>query len=118
MKNMAETTNTDDQPSEEVVEDERHVPSEGPTAEAKSNADKVEGFQKGGNRRPWPVDQGNYASFGAILRDFYASLSYSYMNRIFEKGMKQFKSGEHLDLEDLFEVPENMSSAFLVDRFW
>ena len=113
MKGPTDTTNTDDQTSDGVMDNKEPGPSEGPEAEAKQNAEK-KGFETGD--RPWPVERGNGS--GGFIRDMYELLSYSYMNRIFEKGMKQFKSGEHLDLEDLFEVPKDMSAAYLVDKFW
>ena len=111
---MTETTNTDDQNSDVVIEQEP-LPSEGPTVEARPTDEKTD-FESGG--RPWPVHEGKHSSLKGVLGEMYESLSYSYMNRIFEKGMKQFKSGDHLDLEDLFEVPQEMSSANLVDKFW
>uniref|UniRef100_A0A7S3L4V8 ATP-dependent transporter ycf16 n=1 Tax=Amphora coffeiformis TaxID=265554 RepID=A0A7S3L4V8_9STRA len=114
MKSMTETANTDDQNSDDIIDQEPR-PSEGPTAEARQHDEKT-AVESGG--RPWPAHQGKHSSLRGVLHETYESLSYSYMNRIFEKGMKQFKSGDHLDLEDLFEVPQDMSSAHLVDKFW
>jgi len=118
MKSMTDTTNSDDQNSDDVL-DQETLPCEGPAAEAQEqtpNRDEKTDFESGG--RPWPVHRGNHSSLNGILREIYELLSYSYMNRIFEKGVKQFKSGDHLDLKDLFEVPQDMSSAYLVEKFW
>lgn len=71
--------------------------------------------------KPWPVDRSaqhhHDNTLWGFLADLYNSLSYSYMKPILEKGKNQFISGEHLDIQDLFEVPAHMASAVLVERF-
>jgi hypothetical protein len=40
------------------------------------------------------------------------------MNPILRKGKGQFKNGDHLVLEDLYEVPDDMKSDVLAASFW
>jgi hypothetical protein len=62
---------------------------------------------------PWP----EYLGFG-FIRNVFTSWSFSYMNPILKLGKRQFKDGHHLTLEDLYDVPEDMKSEYLVKRFW
>ena len=120
MTSMTDTAGTDDQQSDNVTDNGSsppYLPAEGRT-KMNGKKDGHAGQHDDQVKKPWPVDRRNHTSLRKTLHDLYISLSYSYMNPIFEKGMNQFKSGEHLDLEDLFGVPENMSSAFLVEKFW
>ena len=52
------------------------------------------------------------------LRGLYSSWSFSYMNPILRKGKDQFKEGDHLEIGDLYKVPDDMRSEVLVARFW
>jgi hypothetical protein len=62
---------------------------------------------------PWP----EYLGFG-WFRNVFISWSFSYMNPILRLGKRQFKDGHHLTLEDLYDVPDDMRSEYLVKRFW
>lgn len=110
---MTDTAASDDQQSDNVTDTDSPLrPEEGFSTSTKTpekDDDKI--------KKPWPVDR-RKQTLGESLHDLYMSLSYTYMNPIFEKGMNQFKSGEHLDLEDLFAVPHDMSSGVLVQKFW
>ena len=110
---MTETAGTDDQQS-----DCGAAPEKGDNKTTTNKKDEQQQQHQQQQTKPWPVHRQPKSSLREALRDLYMTLSYSYMNPIFQKGMNQFKSGEHLDLEDLFEVPSNMSSAHLVERFW
>lgn len=65
---------------------------------------------------PWPESR----DWPRNLRWLYRlgeSWSYSYMGPILRKGRRQFKDGEHLTHDDLFEVPEDLRSSDLVTKF-
>ena len=112
---MTETAGTDDQQSDDHDDINENG---GPSTRAEGPTKTVAKQQDPHGNKPWPVDRRKHATLRERLRNLFMTLSYSYMNPIFEKGMNQFKSGEHLDMEDLFEVPPSMSSAYLVEKFW
>lgn len=118
MPSMTETAGTDDQQSDDNDDNDDIDENGGPSTSAEGATKPIAKQQTPQGSKPWPVDRRNHATLREMLRNLYLSLSYSYMNPIFEKGVNQFKSGEHLDLEDLFEVPPGMSSAYLVEKFW
>lgn len=105
---LTETKTTDEQPSEEMSEE--HDQQQPRRRKSRAHQD---------GSKPWPVDnRSSYASLWEAFTDMCNSLTYTYMNPILEKGRNQFKSGDHIDVDDLFEVPPHMSSAVLVSRFW
>ena len=59
----------------------------------------------------WPENGGSF------LGNLYQSWSYAYMYPVLKKGKGQFKEGQHLSLQDLYPVPENMEATFLVRNF-
>jgi hypothetical protein len=69
---------------------------------------------------PWPEYLGGREPVRICvwIQDVYTSWSFSYMNPILRKGKRQFKDGHHLGLDDLYDVPEDMRSEYLVQRFW
>ena len=104
------TVGTEDPQSD--MDDDRGTP----TTERERAREKTEPFN---GAKPWPVEREGCTATTPCdtFVDWYNKLSYSYMNPIFQKGMNQFKSGQHLDMDDLFRVPTEMSSAVLVKRF-
>lgn len=77
--------------------------------------------------RPWPeynnkngasASASAYCSLGSRLKAVYSSWSFSYMNPVLHKGKRQFKDGHHLTLDDLYDVPDDMRSEYLVNEFW
>jgi hypothetical protein len=67
---------------------------------------------------PWPEYLGGRARMCGWFRNVFTSWSYSYMNPILRKGKDQFKDGHHLTIEDLYDVPDDMRSEYLVKQFW
>ena len=114
------TTGTDDQQSDEMIDDNDEKGESGQAPHGANNkfTEAVKEAPPVGGK-PWPVEaMDQKASLCDRIRIWYGTLFYSYMNPIFQKGMNQFKSAEHLDQKDLFEVPSNMASEKLVERFW
>ena len=62
---------------------------------------------------PWPEDDMK----GFWLFNMLSRWSYSYLNPLLRKGSRQKKEGFRLDQDDLFDVPQSMSSTLLHDRF-
>lgn len=109
-----------------------------PLPESVDDNDRVEGEEKqerfgvspvsSGNKKSqdepvsfgnaWPEYLGGRACMGGWFRNVFTSWSFSYMNPILRKGKQQFKDGHHLTLEDLYDVPDDMKSEYLVKRFW
>jgi len=65
----------------------------------------------------WPENLGGGRLF-ARIGGLYTSWSFSYMNPILRKGKRQFEDGHHLSWNDLYDVPDDMRSEYLVKRFW
>jgi hypothetical protein len=96
--------------------------------ERKERQEKYLGVSTGNKRsqvepvsfgNPWPEYLGGRrARICGWFRDVFTSWSFSYMNPILRKGKRQFKDGHHLTLEDLYDVPDDMRSEYLVQRFW
>jgi ABC-type multidrug transport system fused ATPase/permease subunit len=120
---MGETISTEDQQSD-IEEEISDAPSSNDAIDCKAKQERKERTTPSDKKgpKPWPVDHhkcptGHNFVWGGTLVNWYHVCFYSYMNPIFKKGMNQFKSGEHLDLDDLFSVPSDMSSAKLVQKF-
>jgi hypothetical protein len=92
---------------------------------SKKSQEESESF-KFGTDNPWPEylvgsGGGNKSRAGMCVwwfRNVCTSWSFSYMNPILRKGKRQFQDGHHLTLEDLYDVPDDMRSEYLVQRFW
>src|SRR3569623_1133970 len=52
------------------------------------------------------------------IRDIFNSWTYGYMKPILRKGRRLFQEEEQLEIGDLFEVPSNSTSEYLVKLFW
>lgn len=65
----------------------------------------------------WPEDS-RPVTFRGRMRRLYNSWTYSYMHPILQKGRRQFQDKNHLTQEDLFEVPDDLRSALLLQQFW
>jgi hypothetical protein len=83
----------------------------------KKSQEESESFKSG---NPWPeyLGGGKRSRICGWFRNVYTSWSFSYMNPILRKGKSQFKDGHHITLEDLYDVPDDMRSEYLVKRFW
>jgi hypothetical protein len=66
----------------------------------------------------WPETRPHKNSLFLWLSLTYSRWSYSYMNPILRKGRRQFKDGDHLELEDLYRVPQDMEANYLSAQFW
>jgi len=88
------------------------------TSEYENGAEKDSEEVKTAERKAWPENFGRERNIKRWLLGIYNRWSYSYMNPVLRKGRRQFKDGEHLLLEDLYEVPDDMRSELLVERFW
>jgi hypothetical protein len=96
-------------------------------AKREERQEKYLGVSTGNKRRqdgpvsfgnPWPEYLDGKERICGWFRNVFTSWSFSYMNPILRKGKHQFKDGHHLNLEDLYDVPDDMRSEYLVKRFW
>jgi hypothetical protein len=55
---------------------------------------------------------------GFSVVSFLQSSTFSYMSKILDKGAERARSGEHLTLDHLYEVPERMKSRALKETFY
>lgn len=69
------------------------------------------------NKKTWPEVPLEVKRPSTWWRAIYGKWSYSYMDPILKKGRRQFKSKEHLEMSDLFQVPSDMHSRSLVTKF-
>ena len=67
-------------------------------------------------RPQWPEDRPRRGQAGRLFQIF-ESWSYSYVNPILRKGRQQFKTGNHLTADDLFDVPDDMRAQVLASQF-
>lgn len=66
---------------------------------------------------PWPESIPVHSVCGWCCR-LWNNWSFSYMKKLLKKGNLQYKNGEHLTQEDLFDVPADMCADHLVEKFW
>lgn len=64
---------------------------------------------------PWPEEKDDHTSWLALS---FKRWTYSYMNRVLDKGARQtLEDGTHLCPDDLYGVPSTIESEHLVERF-
>jgi len=113
-----------DTPANNATTNDDDEPSITPTANTTNN-NNSSAAQDGNavgedhpERPPWPVGRGSRSCSTTWIRNLYQQWSFSYMNPILSKGQHQFQTGNHLVLDDLYQVPDEMRADHLVSRFW
>lgn len=68
-------------------------------------------------KETWPEKQFPTRGKDSWFYAVYSAWTYSYMNPILRKGQRQFKDGDHLQMNDLYSVPEELTGEFLLSLF-
>lgn len=76
--------------------------------------------EESGPTKAWPLQNSAAPTLNISrwLNAVYNNWTFGYMSPILRKGRQQFKSGEHLVQEDLYEVPDYMRAEVLAATLW